>query len=132
NPIGRIARVFDKQLVQTEDRVEWLDTRLATLARHREHAMKTGLGYRGFRANRSAPDPSVVLDLGKDYPLNAVFLVPVQREYPEDPGIFPKRFTLEVSSDASFATATTLYPAVPGELRSADGNPVEYTAHTSA
>lgn len=132
NPIGRIARVFDKKLVQTEDRVEWLDTRLATLARHREHAMKTGLGYRGYRATRSAPDPMIVLDLGQEYPINAVFLVPVQREYSEDPGIFPKRFTLEISRDANFTNATPLYPADPGELRAADGNPVQFTARSSA
>lgn len=132
NPIGRIARVFDRELVKTEDRVEWLDTRLSTLARHREHAMKTGLGYRGYRATKSAPDPTVVLDLGKEYPLNAVFLVPVQREYLEDPGIFPKRFTLEASSDPNFADATPLYPADPGEIRAADGNPVRFTANTTA
>ncbi len=132
NPIGRIARVFDKQLVKTEDRVEWLDTRLSTLARHREHAMKTGLGYRGYRATKSAQDPTIILDLGGDYPLDAVFLVPLQREYPEDPGIFPKRFTLEVSSDANFSNASTLYPADPGALRATDGNPVQFMAHRHA
>lgn len=132
NPIGRIARIFDAQLVKAEDRVDWLDTRLATLARHREHAMKTGLGYRGYRAKKGDLDPTVTLDLGKDYPLNAIFLVPVQREYPEDPGIFPKRFTLEVSSDANFSKLTTLYPSDPGELRAADGNPVRFLANSSA
>lgn len=68
--------------------------------------MKTGLGYRGCRANAAAPDPTVTLDLGSSHPIETVFLIPAQREFLEDSGIFPKRFTIEVSNRADFAQRT--------------------------
>ncbi|MES2922027.1 MAG: histidine kinase [Verrucomicrobiota bacterium] len=128
NPIGRIARIFDPQLVKTEDRVSWLENRVASFAEHREHAMKTGLGYRGCRAKAGAPDPSVTLDLGGEYPIETVFLVPAQREFLEDLGIFPKRFTLELSSRADFSERTVIFTSGPGPspTRLADGNPVPF------
>ncbi len=134
NPIGRIARVFDSQLVKTEDKVSWLDARLSSFAQHREHAMKVGLGYRGYRANANAPDPSVTLDLGNDYPIESIFLVPAQREFLEDPGIFPKRFTLELSRRADFAQRTVIFTSPSGStsLLPADGNPLPFVAHDTA
>ena len=134
NPISRIARIFDPQLVKTEDRVEWLDTRVSTFAEHREHSMKVGLGYRGFRATADAPDPSVVLDLGRVFPIDTVYLVPAQREFLEDSGIFPKRFTLELSNDANFAKRSVIYNSGPSSAptRSADGNPVPFSARETA
>lgn len=129
NPIGRIARAFDSELVKTEDRVSWLDNRVSTYAQHREHAMKVGLGYRGYRAKADSPDPSVTLDLGGEYPINTVFLVPAQREFLEDPGIFPKRFTLEISNRPDFSQRTILYTSALNEpARPSDGNPVPFTA----
>ena len=132
NPIGRIARFLDPQLVKTEDRVSWLENRVSTFAQHREHAMKVGLGYRGCRAKAGAPDPSVTLDLGSEYPIEAVYLVPAQREFLEDPGIFPKRFTLELSNRADFARRTVLYTSGTTPARSGDGNPVPFKAHDTA
>ncbi|RYD70777.1 MAG: discoidin domain-containing protein, partial [Verrucomicrobiaceae bacterium] len=128
NPIGRIARAFDSELVKTEDRVSWLDNRVSTYAQHREHAMKVGLGYRGYRAKSDSPDPSVTLDLGAEYPVNKVFLVPVQREFLEDQGIFPQRYTLEISTRPDFAQRTILYTSAPnGPARVEDGNPVPFS-----
>ncbi len=134
NPIARIARIFDPQLVKTEDRVTWLETRVSTFAEHREHAMKTGLGYRGCRAKVGAADPSITLDLGSEYPVETVFLVPAQREFLEDLGIFPKRFTLELSNRADFAQRTVIFTSGPGPspTRLADGNPLPIKAHNSA
>ncbi len=134
NPIGRIARIFDSQLVKTEDRVSWLDTRVSTLSEHREHAMKVGLGYRGCRPKVGAPDPSVTLDLGSEHSIDTIFLVPVQREFLEDPGIFPKRFTLELSSREDFAQRTIIFTTAPNtpSLRSGDGNPVPFPARGTA
>jgi len=131
NPIGRIARIFDPQLVKTEDRVSWLEGRVATFAEHREHSMKIGLGYRGCRAKTGAPDPSITLDLGGDYPIETIFLIPAQREFLEDLGIFPKRFTLELSSRADFAQTTVVFTSGPGPspTRLADGNPVPFKVH---
>jgi len=132
NPIARIARAFDSRLVANEDRIAWLNTRITTFAQHREHSMKTGLGYRGFRANKDAPDPSITLDLGKDYPIDAVFLVPTQREFLEDPGIFPKRFTIEFSSDAEFAKRSILFTSDSSSSGVSDGNPVHFQVHDTA
>ena len=134
NPISRIARIFDPQLVKNEDRVQWLDTRVSTFAEHREHSMKVGLGYRGFRATADAPDPSVVLDLGREFPIDTVYLVPAQREFLEDSGIFPKRFTLELSNDANFAKRSVIYSSGPSSvpMRFADGNPVPFSARETA
>ncbi|MES2659215.1 MAG: histidine kinase [Verrucomicrobiota bacterium] len=132
NPIARIARAFDPQLVKTEDRVTWLDSRITTLAQHREHAMKVGLGYRGYRAKKGGPDPSITLDLGKEHPIDAVFLVPAQREFLEDPGIFPKRFTIELSNRADFADRTILYTSPFSNPGFSDGNPVQFKARDTA
>lgn len=133
NPIGRIARVLDSDLVKTEDRISWLDSRLTTFAQHREHSMKVGLGYRGFREKPDSPDPSVTLDLGAEYPIHTIFLVPAQREFIEDLGIFPKRFTIEVSDREDFSQRTVIYSSgskqSPG---SPDGNPVPFSANDTA
>jgi signal transduction histidine kinase len=132
SPIGRIARIFDSQLVKTEDRVSWLNNQLATLAAHREHAMQASLGYRGCRAKVGAPDPSVTLDLGGEYPVERIYLIPTQREYFEDTEIFPKRFTLELSSQADFAQRTVVYTSTALAPQPTDGNPVPFQAHDSA
>ena len=134
NPIGRIARIFDPQLVRTEDRVSWLEERLSTFAEHREHAMKTGLGYRGCRVKVGAPDPSITLDLASQFPVETIFLVPAQREFLEDTGIFPKRFTIELSNQADFAQRTVVFSSRlgPNSNHLADGNPVPFKAHSHA
>ena len=132
NPITTIARVFNPQLVKTEDRVLWLNNRVSTFAQHREHAMKTGLGYRGCRANAAAPSPTVTLDLGTEQLIETVFLVPAQREFLEDPGIFPQRFTLELSNRADFAQSKVLYTSATTAPRFSDGNPVPFEAHDTA
>jgi len=131
NPISTIARAFDSQLVNKEDRVLWLNHRLASFAQHREHAMKTGLGYRGCRANAAAPDPTVTLDLGSSHPIETVFLIPAQREFLEDSGIFPKRFTIEVSNRADFAQRTVLYTSGTATPRLSDGDPVPFKARNT-
>ena len=132
NPIARIARAFDPQLVQTEDRVTWLDSRINALAEHREHAMKVGLGYRGYRAKKGDPDPSITLDLGAEYPIETIYLVPAQREFLEDPGIFPKRLTLEVSNQKDFSERTILYKSLTSNPGFSDGNPVQFKAQDTA
>jgi signal transduction histidine kinase len=132
NPISRIARVFDSQLVKTEDRVSWLDSRVSTFSQRREHAMKVSLGFRGSRGKAGDADPSVTLDLGKSYPLNTIFLVPAQREFLEDPGIFPKRFTIELSNREDFAQRTILYTSGKVPYPASDGNPAPFAARDSA
>lgn len=135
NPIGRIARILDPQLVKTEDRVSWLDNRISTFAQHREHAMKIGLGYRGCRTSAEAADPTVTLDLGAAYPIDTVYLIPAQREFLEDPGIFPKRFSIELSNSPDFSQRTIIFTSVAGTLPRSlgtSGNPVPFKAHDAA
>lgn len=132
NPISRIARVFDSQLVKTEDRVNWLDSRISTFAEHHEHAMKVGLGYRGYRAKVGDPDPSVTIDLGKSYPVSLIYLIPSQREFLEDPGIFPKRFTIELSSRQDFAQRVVLFTTGQNSYPATDCNPIPFTARDPA
>lgn len=130
NPIGRIARILDPELVKTEERVSWLENRVSSYAQHQEHAMKAALGYRGCRANPGAPDPTVTLDLGSEFPIDTIYLIPVQREFLEDTGIFPKRFTIELSTQEDFGQRTVLYTTGPGVApqRSPDCNPVPFKA----
>ncbi len=131
NPISTIARVFEPQLVKTEDRVLWLTNRVSTLAQRREHAMKVGLGYRGGRVNAHSPDPTVTLDLGSEYLIETIFLIPTQREFLEDSGIFPKRFTIEVSNGADFARRRVIYTSGTTP-RFSDGAPMPLEAHDTA
>ncbi len=132
NPIARIARAFDPQLVKDEDRVTWLDGQLSTLAQHREHSMKTGLGYRGCRAKAGGPDPSITMDLGKELQLEAIYLIPSQREFLEDPGIFPKRFTIELSNQADFSERTILYTSQFNSSDFPSGHPLQFKANDFA
>lgn len=132
NPIARIARVFDPQLVKVEDRVAWLDGQLSSFSQHCEHPLKTGLGYRGGRAAVGAADPTVTLDLGNEYPLNHVYLVPSQREFLEDQGIFPKRFTLELSNRQDFAQRSVIYSSGAMPHPAPDGIPVSFVVRETA
>lgn len=109
DPVSRLARIFDDQLVDVENRVEWLNQQASTLSEYCEYPMKVGLGYRGARLNRNGEDPWIILDLGKPVSIDAIYLVPTQREYLKDEGIFPKRFTLEFSELADFSQRTVLY-----------------------
>jgi signal transduction histidine kinase len=128
NPIARIARVFDPQLVKIEDRVLWLDGQLSSFAQRCEHPLKIGLGYRGGRCGVGAPDPTVTLDLGSELPIQQVYLVPAQREFLEDPGIFPRRFTIEVSNREDFAQRSVIFTSGRIPQTPPEGIPVLFNA----
>ncbi len=132
NPIARIARIFNPQLVKVEDRVAWLDTQLSSYSQRSEHPLKVGLGYRGCRSAPGAADPAITLDLGASVPINAIYLVPAQREFLEDCGIFPKRFTLEISNQADFTPRTILCSSGKFPLPPPQGTPVAFKANDSA
>jgi signal transduction histidine kinase len=132
NPISRLARVFDSQLVKVEDRVALLDGQLASHARRFDYPLKSGLGFRGGRIGADAADPSITLDLGREMPVDQIFLVPAQREFLEDSGIFPKRFTLAVSNEANFAHQTVVYHSGQFAHPAPDGTPVEFSSRATA
>jgi hypothetical protein len=64
NPISRIARLFNPQLVKVEDRMDWLGNQISSYAKRCEYPLKTDLGYRGGRIGSGDADPSITLDLG--------------------------------------------------------------------
>lgn len=132
NPIAKIARIFDSQLVQAEDRVSWLESRIATFARHREHTMKFDLGFRGCRSQVGSPDPFVTIDLGSVRPIDSIFLVPTQKEFLEDTGIFPRQYTLELSNSENFSQRTLVFSTDTTTPLPLDGNPVPFKTHNSA
>jgi len=127
NPIAKVARVFNAELVETEARVSWINERLKIMAQHQEHSMKKALGHRGGRAQPGDPDPSVTLDLGKNFPLDHIFMVPAQREFLEDQGVFPKKFTIELSSQPDFSQRTIVYTSGKMEHLQPEGRPVKFT-----
>ncbi len=127
DPIGKLARVFNRELVGIEDRISWLEQRLSKIAPHHEHAMRVALGVRCGRINESDPDPSVTIDLGAVHPLDEIFLIPTQREYLEDPGLFPKKFTIECSTEEDFSRRTVLFTSGSRIFPIPDGKPVRFT-----
>jgi hypothetical protein len=130
NPISRVARIIDSQLVETEDRVGWLEQRLSIYADPREHSMKYALCYRGFRIQPGGADPSITLDLGRSFPIDRIFLLPLQREFLRDTEIFPKRFTLEISDFQDFSQRTILYTSGKTQFAPPIGRPAPFAANS--
>ncbi len=128
DPIGKMARLFNRQLVTIEDRVEWMEKRLSSIAQHREHAMKVSLGVRCGRLSDTGPDPSVTIDLGAIHSLDSLFLVPTQREFLEDTGLFPRRFTIELASQQDFGQRTVLFASDAFAFPAPQGKPVRFVA----
>lgn len=124
NPISKIARTFDRQLVSVEDRISWLETGVHSLAERNGYPLSSDLGYRGGRVKADDPDPSITLDLGKPIPLSTIYLVPAQRESREDVGIFPKRFTLELSNREDFGQRSILFTSGASIQPDPDGYPL--------
>ncbi|MGC4017398.1 MAG: histidine kinase [Luteolibacter sp.] len=113
NPIGRVARMFNSSLVELEDRMTWVRNRIASLPEPQEHTLKAADGCRMARENPTAPDPQITLDLGKEYPLDQIYMIPAQREPAEPDGLFPRRFSLEASKTEDFSTKSVIYASSP-------------------
>ncbi len=126
NPIGRVARLFNPQLVKVEERVEFLNQQKITLAVHEERSLDWGMGSRGARLRPSDPDPAVTLDLGKEYPIESLFLVPLQQSDGERDRLFPKGFRIELSLSEDFSAARVLYEHKEGAFPETDGKPVRF------
>lgn len=132
NPIARIARIFNPQLVEVEYRIEALTRELAGFARFSPHALNAGLGYRGCRSHAGGADPGITLDLGSKLPVEAIYLIPAQQEFLKEAEIFPKRFTLELSEQADFSQRTLLYESGAIPQRAPEGIPVFIKAKATA
>jgi signal transduction histidine kinase len=132
NPISRIARLFSPQLVKLENRVSLLDARISTYAKRCDYPLRRDLGYRGGRTGGKNEDPSVTLDLGRELPVEQICLIPSQKEFLEDPGIFPKRFTLEVSKQADFTNPQTVYRSGETPFATPDDTPALFNCREIA
>lgn len=132
HPISRLARLFDSQLVTTENRLLWLHDSLQTLAKPNEHSLKTGLGHRGGQIAYDDSPPQVTLDLGRVMPIHMVYLVPSQPEFSGDPGIFPRQITLECDEHEDFSHPTQIHRTT-GKSESVDpAAPNAYPANANA
>lgn len=126
NPIAKVARLFNPRLVKVESRVDFLRQQLMSLAVHEEHALKTGIGCRGARVRREDPDPTVTIDLGKGFPIEALYLVPLQEEFSARKSLFPKRFTIEFSEFEDFHKRRVLYTSGDQFFPETGGMPVKF------
>jgi signal transduction histidine kinase len=108
NPIARIARVFNDDLVAVEMRIHWLRARQASLSDVRMCPLEDGFGFLGGRPAPNAPAPWVMLDLGRQRPIDDVFLVPAQWLPGQPRCLFPQRFRLELACSADFSDARVL------------------------
>ena len=126
NPIAKVARLFNPRLVKVESRVGFLMQQLMSLAVHEEHALKTAIGCRGARVRREHPDPTVTIDLGKGFPIEALYLVPLQEEFSARKSLFPKRFTIEFSEFEDFHKRRVLYTTDDRFFPETGGMPVKF------
>ncbi len=109
NPIGRVARAFNDRLVEVESRVDMLRQRVLSLADFRPSPLQSGLGFQGKKLAGDGNEAWVMLDLGKPYRLDRIYLVPVQADATQGGSLFPRRFVVETSDDPTFAVTTVLY-----------------------
>lgn len=124
--LSRVARLLDPNLARMEDRVGRLDRSVLTPGGPVELPLKVAMGFRGRRVARDVPDPVVVLDLGRAVEIDAVALVPAQREFVGDAGLFPKRFTLEVAETSDFARGSVLHASGNSRHDGPDGAPTMF------
>ncbi len=54
--------------------------------------------------------------------------MPAQREYLEDPGIFPLRFTVDACTEADFSNRTVIFTTGPTNFPNPDGRPIPFRA----
>lgn len=126
NPISKMARLVNPKLAEVEDRVKWLTRESYTLAKYQQFPLRYNVGYRGHRSDVDQPDPSIIMDFGKVRLIDAVYLIPTQREFLNDTGIFPKCFTIEISDNENFADAELVYSTGDKPYNKVDGLPVAF------
>ncbi|WP_193214866.1 histidine kinase [Luteolibacter marinus] len=124
NPIGRVARLFNRKLVVVEDRILWLQNRLDYLAAFDVKPLKEQVGWRCGKLDESGPAPWVSLDLGTEVPLSEIFLIPAQRQAGDSSDLFPRRFTVEAACCADFSDSRLIYTSGSRSQPSPDGYPI--------
>ncbi|QJE94577.1 sensor histidine kinase [Luteolibacter luteus] len=125
NPIGRVARLFNRKLVDTEDRIRWLQGRLDNLADFTEKPLKETIGWRCGLEDEATGDPWICLDFGKDISLDHLFLVPAQTQPGETNDLFPRRFRIEAATQEDFSDSRQIYRTGGMAHSSPQGFPVQ-------
>lgn len=128
NPIGRVARLFNPKLVQVEDRIDWLQGRLRTLAVYSPRPLKEGMGWRAGRLDPEGGDPSLTLDLHDVYPLSEIYLIPAQPQPGDSENLFPLQFRVEASRDPDFSQIEEVFDTGSTSFTSPGGYPVRIPA----
>ncbi|MEP4079105.1 discoidin domain-containing protein [Haloferula sp.] len=123
NPIGRVARLFNPQLVEVEDRIDWLQSRLRGLSSYSPRPLKEAIGWRAGWIEADVNDPSITLDLGGIYPLSDVYLVPAQEQISLGSRLFPYRFKVETSRTEDFEEVEQIFVTSDRNLTTNDGYP---------
>ncbi|MCW1924615.1 histidine kinase [Luteolibacter arcticus] len=124
NPIGRVARLFNRNLVEVEARAQWLGSSLGYLAAFEEKPLREGLGWRCGCLDESAGNSWVALDLGRDVPLGEIFLIPAQRQTGDLNDLFPRRFTVEAACQPDFSDARVIHSSGKIHQGSPEGYPL--------
>jgi signal transduction histidine kinase len=109
NPIGRVARLFNPQLVEVEDRIDWLQSRLRGLSAYSPRPLKEALGWRAGWIEADLDDPSITLDLGGVYPLSDIYLIPAQEQLSFNSRLFPFHFKLETARTPGFEESELVF-----------------------
>ncbi len=126
NPIGKMARLLNPRLVKVEERVDFLSRQLLSLAVNDDCSLKTGIGCRGAKMGGETADPSLTIDLGKEYPVESLYLVPLQKEFSGGKSLFPKRFTIEFSTTEDFTGHKVVYTSGKQFFPETGGMPVRF------
>ncbi len=124
NPIGRVARIFNRKLVETEDKINRLQDRADDLAVFAEKPLKESIGWRCGLEDEKGGDPYIALDLGREYPLDSLFLVPAQPQAGDTNDLFPRRFRIEAANREDFSDARLVYRTGAMPQPSPEGYPV--------
>jgi signal transduction histidine kinase len=123
NPIGRVARLFNPQLVEVEDRIDWLQSRLRGLAAYSPRPLKEAIGWRAGWIEADIEDPTITLDLGGVFPLSEIYLIPAQNQTSLNSRLFPYRFKLETSRSPDFSDGQDIFSTGERSFNKSDGFP---------
>ena len=128
NPIGRVARLFNPELVQVEDRIDWLQNRLHGLAAYSPRPLKDAIGWRAGWIDADITAPCLTLDLGGVYPLSDIYLVPSQEQFSLNSRLFPLQFRVETSRTSDFEDCDTVFATGENSIVNKDGYPLRIPA----
>jgi signal transduction histidine kinase len=104
------ARLFSSELRGVEQRRAEIARELETLPEARFRPGSLPVGFRSQPAPTEDAEKAVLVDLGREYPVDDIVLVPAWFRFGDFPGPgfgFPVRFRVELSSDEAFSAPAT-------------------------